>query len=206
MVNLKEYKGFFVICLLIAILIVVVYVFTLFWPKYEEHFFELGMLGSNKKAEDYFLGNTSDVEVGSKLVWYIYLGNHMGSPQNVIVRVKLLNSTMTAPDDRAHEPSPYTVSFEVPVSLAVDETTLVPFVWKVSEANYLNGSMVIKGLLINDVPVAVNASSLVGSRFKLVFELWVYDQSLGNYRFFWASKGELYSASIYLWFSVTSPG
>jgi len=55
------------------------------------------------------------------------------------------------------------------------------------------------------VPVAVNASALVGSRFRLVFELWVYDQSLGDYRFFWASKGELYSASIYMWFNITLP-
>jgi len=205
MVNLKEYKDFFVICLLIAVLIVVVYVFTLFWPKYEEYFFELGMLGSDKKAEDYFLGNTSDVEAGSKLVWYIYLGNHMGSPQNVIVRVKLLNSTMMAPDDRAHDPCPYPSIYEVPVSLAMDETTLVPFIWEVSEADLLNDSVVVKGLLINDVPVAVNASALVGSRFRLVCELWVYDQSLGDYRFFWASKGDFYSASIYIWFNVMLP-
>jgi len=205
MVNLKEYKGFFVICLLIAVLIVVVYVFTLFWPKYEEYFFELGMLGRNQKAEDYFLGNTSDVEVGSELIWYVYLHNRMGSPQNVIVRVKLLNSTMTAPDDQAHESSPYPVSFEVPVSLAMGETTLVPFFWEVSEADFINNSIIVKGLLINDVPVAVNASALVGSRFRLVFELWVYDQSLGDYRFFWTSKGEFYSASIYMWFNMTLP-
>ena len=102
------------------------------------------------------MGNSSSVEVGSELVWYIYLGNHMGSPQDVVVRVKLLNASMLAPDDRAHEPSPYPVLVEVPVSLDVDETLLVPFVWGVSEADVLNDSFVIKGLKINDVFVAVD--------------------------------------------------
>jgi hypothetical protein len=191
--------------MLITILIATIYIISLFWPRYEEYFFELGLLGGNKKAEDYFLGNTSDVRVGSKIIWYIYLGNHMGSPQNVSIRVKLLNSTMLAPDDRSHEPSPYPVLVEVPVSLGVDETTLVPFVWEISEADFLNDSVIVNGLLINNVPVDVNASALVGSRFRLVFELWVYNQSLSDYRFFWTSKGELYSASIYMWFSATSP-
>jgi len=203
-VSLREYKGFFVICVLVVVLILVVYVFTLFWPRYEEYFFELGLLGRNRKAEDYYLGNTSSVDVGSELVWYVYLHNHMGSSQDVSVRVKLLNSSMQAPDDRGHVPSPYPFVFEVPVSLSIDETKLVPFVWGVSEAEFLNDSVAVRGLVINDMPVVVDASALSGSRFRLVFELWVLDRSSGEYRFFWVSKSESYSASIYMWFNVTS--
>lgn len=201
----KEYKPLFVMGGLVLLLIVAVAVMSHFWPRYEERFFELGLLGRYKKAEEYFPGNTSTVEVGFDVTWFVYLHNHMGSPQEVSVRVKLLNATMLAPDDRGHEPSPYPVLFEVPVSLDVDETLLVPFVWGVSEADVLNDSFVIKGLKIDDVFVAVDASALSVSRFRLVFELWVYDQSSGEYRFFWVSKGEHYSASLYMWFDVAMP-
>ncbi len=204
MTSFKD-KGFLIICVLVAVLILVVYVFTLFWPRYEEYFFELGLLGRNQKAEDYFLGNTSTVGVGSNVTWFIYLHNHMGSPQNVSVRVKVLNDSMLAPDDRTYEPSPYLVSFEVPVSLATDETVLVPFSWSISEAKVQNGTIAIKHLIINGQSVDVEVSGLSETRFRLVFELWVYNENSGEYQFFWTSKGELHSASIYMWFDVVMP-
>jgi uncharacterized membrane protein len=203
--SLKENKVLLIICVLVAVLILVVYVFTLFWPRYEEYFFELGLLGRNQKAEDYFPRNTSTVEVGANVTWYIYLHNHMGSPQDVSLRVKVLNASMLAPDDRTHEPSPYPVSFEVPVSLATDETVLVPFSWSISEVKVQNDSVAFKHLIINGQSVDVNLSGLSETRFRLVFELWVYDNSSGEYQFFWTSKGELHSASIYMWFDVVMP-
>ena len=201
---LREYKGFFLICVLVGFLIVAVYVITLFWPKYEERFFELGLLGRNKMAEDYYPGNTSNVGVGSNVTWYIYIHNCMWSDQNVSIRVKLLNSTMQAPDDREHEPSPYPVLFELPLSLSIDETLLIPFSWSILEADLQNESVLIKRLEVNNQTVHVDVGAFSDLRFRLVFELWVYDQSLGEYLFGWDSGKGFYSISLYMWFSVTA--
>jgi len=203
-VDLREYKGFFVVCVLVLFLIVAVYVIALFWPRYEDRFFELGLLGRDGKAEDYYPGNSSSVEVGVNVTWFIYIHNHMGTVENVSVRVKLLNSTMQAPDDRGHEPSPYPHLYELSLSLSVDETLHIPFVWSILEADIQNDSVVIGRLIVNDQTVDVGVGAFSDVRFRLVFELWVYDQISGEYLFGWDSGKEFYSVSLYMWFNATS--
>ena len=189
-----------VIGVLVSVLILSVAVISAFWPKYEERFFELGLLGKNKKAEEYYPNNNSTLEVGSNVLWYIYLHNHMGSPQDVSVRLKLLNSTMQAPDDREHEPSPFPYFMEFPVSLSIDETLLIPVSWSVVEAISQGENVTIDRLRVNNQTVSM--SVLSSNRFRMVFELWVYDQSSQQYRFGWDSGKGFYSASVYMWFSL----
>jgi uncharacterized membrane protein len=200
---LKEYKPLFVIGVLISVLILSVAVISAFWPRYEERFFELGLLGKDQKAEAYYPDNNSTLQLDSSVLWHIYLHNHMGSPQNVSVRVKLLNSTMQAPDDREHEPSPFSYFMEIPVSLSIDETLLIPFSWSVVEATSQEGNVTINRLRVDNQ--TFNMSVLSSNRFRMVFELWVYDKSSQQYRFGWDSGKEFYSASLYMWFSLIVP-
>ena len=185
---------------LVSVLIVSVAVISALWPKYEERFFELGLLGKNKKAEEYYPDNNSTLEVDSNVLWYIYLHNHMGSPQDVSVRVKLLNSTMQAPDDREHEPSPFSYFIEFPVSLSIDETLLIPVSWIVVEAASQERNVTISCLRVNNQIISM--SVLSSDRFRMVFELWVYDQSSQQYEFGWDSGKGFYSASLYMWFNL----
>lgn len=188
---------------LISVLILSVAVISAFWPRYEERFFELGLLGKDQKAEAYYPDNNSTLQLDSSVLWHIYLHNHMGSPQNVSVRVKLLNSTMQAPDDREHEPSPFSYFMEIPVSLSIDETLLIPFSWSVVEATSQEGNVTINRLRVDNQ--TFNMSVLSSNRFRMVFELWVYDKSSQQYRFGWDSGKEFYSASLYMWFSLIVP-
>ena len=199
----RKYELFFILGILLSALILLAAVLSAFWPKYEERFFELGLLGKNKRAEEYYPGNSSTLGVGSHVLWYIYLHNHMGSPQNVSVRLKLLNSTMQAPDDRNHEPSPFPYFIEFPVSLAIDETLLVPVLWSVVEASSQGGNVTIIRLRVDNQIVSMSVSS--SERFRMVFELWVFDQSSQQYRFRWDSGKGFYSASVYMWFNVAIP-
>jgi len=199
---LKEYKSLLVIGVLLSVLILSIAIISAFWPKYEERFFELGLLGKNKKAEEYYPNNNSTLQLGSSVLWHIYLHNHMGSPQNVSIRVKLLNSTMQAPDDREHEPSPFPYFMEFPVSLSIDETLLIPVSWSVVEATTQEGNVNINRLRVDDQ--TFNMSILSSNRFRMVFELWVYDQSSQQYRFEWDSGKGFYSASLYMWFSLVA--
>lgn len=202
---MKEYKPVLVIGALVLVLIVAVAVISAFWPRYEERFFELGLLGSNKMAEDYYPDGNSTLRIGSDVLWYIYIHNHMGSVQDVLVRVKLLNSTMLVPDDREHVPSPAPFFFELPVSLDIDETRMIPFSWSILEVDDAgNNSIAVDRLLVNDQTVDVGVSSFSDDRYRMVFELWVYDQPSNEYGFGWDSGKGFYSVSLYMWFRTTT--
>lgn len=201
----KEYKPFFVIGGLVLILIVAVAVISAFWPRYEERFFELGLLGRNKMAEDYYPNGNSTLEVGSEVRWFVYIHNHMRSVQDVLVRVKLLNSTMPIPDDRGHIPSMEPYFFELLVSLDIDETKEIPFPWSIDKAHNTNDTVTVNRLLIYEETVDVDVSTTSDIRFRMVFELWVLDESSGQYLFGWDSGKEFRSASLYMWFGLASP-
>ena len=202
--SLQEYKPIIIIGLLISLLIASVYVISLYWPKYEEYFFELALLGRDERAEDYFPDDNSTIQIGTPISWHVYIHNHMGAEEKVVIRVKILNSTMPAPDDREHLPSSEPSFFEIPVSMSVDETVLVPFNWSVVDSEYKNAT-IIRGLVVNRKSFEVDVSSFSDGVFRIVFELWVYDQELNEYVFGWYSKGEFYSASIYMWFELHLP-
>ncbi len=202
--SFDDFKPIIYLGVFLGLIIASVYVISLYWPKYEEYFFELGLLGREGKAEGYFPGDNSTIYLGTPMSWRIYVHNHMGSEQVVSIRVKILNSTMEAPDDRRHEPSLEPYFLYVIVSLSVDETVLVPFSWSVLDTEYRNGT-VINGLIVNGEHVEIDVSSVFDGVFRIVFELWVYDQESDEFIFGWYSKGEFYSVSLYMWFELNLP-
>jgi len=190
---------------LVLLLIVAVAVISTIWPRSEESFFELSILGKDKTADEYYPNRNSTLEVGSQVSWYLHTLNHMGSVQNVSLRVKLLNSTMEPPNDQRHEPSPFAFFVELPLSLDVDDAQLIPFSWSILDAVSQNGSVVIKSLIVNNQTVEVDVSADSNSLFRMVFEIWVYDQSTQEYTFEWESGKNFSSTSLYIWFNVSLP-
>lgn len=197
----RRYKLLLILGGFLVFTIASVYVISLYWPRYEEYFFELGLLGKDRLAEDYFPNENSTVNIGTPISWHVYVHNHMGQDQDVVVRVKILNSTMEAQDDRGHEPSPQPYFLEIPISLSIDETAVIPFSWMINDAYSLTVNIdLFASPLANEV-VYVNLES-IDDRFRIVFELWVYDEVSDEYVFGWYSKGEYNSASIYIWLNL----
>ena len=203
--GLKEYRTVFVISGLILMLIVTVAVISAFWPKYEERFFAMGILDGNKRAEHYYPNGDPNIGVESLVRWYVYIYNHMGSAQNVLIRVKLLNSTLQGPDTSKRMPSPFPAFFEFRRELDVNETQLLPFFWHISEAVWHGDSVLITKLVVNDATLGANASALSGYSFRMVFELWIYDEASGTFGFTWRSKEETYCVWNQMWFNATLP-
>jgi len=204
--SVKEYEPVLIVSVLILFLILTVAVVSAFWPKYEERFFELGLLGKDKKAEGYFTNNNTILETGSSVFWHIYIHNHMGSTQKVSIKVKLLNSTMQAPNDQEHESSPILCFIEFPVTLSVNETKLILFSWSILEADFHGSFIIVKRLIVNNQTIEVDPPTLSDdNRFRVVFELWVYDESIEQYRFEWDSGKGFYSVSLYIWFKLATP-
>lgn len=201
--NIGRHKLILVIGSLVAFLILATALISSYWPEYETQFIELGLLGKNKLASDYFSDANSTVSIGSQVNWYIYLHNHMVNPQNVIIKVKLLNSTMKVPNDQDHEPSPFTPFTELSFFLSRNETLIVPFSWSISEIVLEDDSIMLNRLTYNDQTVRVDVSTLSSSFFRMVFELWVYDQFSQEYQFGWNSAEGFSSVSLSIGFRVS---
>lgn len=202
---LKINKPTFAVAGMILLLIICVTVISNFLPKYEEQFIELGVLGRNRTATGYYPNDNPSLSSGSQINWYIYLHNHMAGSQAVSVKVKLLNSTMQQPNDTAHTSSPFPSIAELPITLPVNGTQLVPFTWSISETDIQDNSIVIKSLTVNGQTVYINIPTTYDTSFCIVFELWVYDQSTQRYQFGWDAGKGISSASVSMWFNVNSP-
>lgn len=196
-------KSIIIVAASITVLILIVGLVSAFWPMYETEFIELGLLGKNQMADDYFPKENSTVSMNSQIDWYIYLYNHMATPQNVIVKVKLLNSTTDIPNDEEHRPSNAPSIIEIPISLSSNETRIAPFFWGITETTSIGNSLYLKQLRINNQIIEVDVSTPLNSFFRLVFEPWVFNSSTGEYQFGFEYGEEFSSISLHMGFRVS---
>ena len=152
----KKHIPIIIIGIFIIFLILTGVFISIFWPRYEMRFFELSLLGKDKMAKDYYFNDNFSLKVGSQVDWFIYIHNHIGTNQNVIVKVKLVNSTMDLPTDLDNKPSPFDPIAEFPLSLSVNDTLIVPFSWSIVKAISQKNSTHLKQLLVNDQIVEVD--------------------------------------------------
>lgn len=195
-----KYKPVLLIFSLIIILIIIVSLISTFWPKYEQQFIELGLLGKNKLADDYFSNENSAVLVNSQVDWYIYLHNHKPISQNIIIKVKLLNSSIEIPTDQKREPISLDAFNELHFSLDENETLLIPFFWSITETFSQDDLIILNDLIVNDKPIDITVSTKSDSFFRMVFELWVYDDSSQKYIYTWSNGDTISSTSLYIGF------
>jgi hypothetical protein len=128
----------------------------------------------------------------------------MGSLQYVMIRVKLLNSTMAGPNDTLGEPSPSPEILEFAQVLANNQTWSIPFDWEISNYTVKTGNIIISSLSVNQALLNGQfASSAFGQNFRFVFELWFYDRDANSLSFSWyTSSGQLTDSWTEVWFNV----
>lgn len=178
----KSKTSFFIgLSVLVILLIFVVAIISTFWPKYEERFFELGLLGENKTAEDYFPNDNPILREGNSFNWSIYVHNHLGFSKNVSIRIKIQNSQIGLLNPDKNEPFSLPTLVEIPLSFSVDETIFVPFSWTILETSKNDNLINLKRLLINDQIVYLDLQASSNSTFSMIFELWGFDQDSGEY-------------------------
>jgi hypothetical protein len=196
----KRNSNTLTVAALITLLILVIALFSILWPRNEMRFFELGLLDKNKNAEAYFALANSTLEIGSQVNWFVFVHNHMGDAEKVSVRIKLLNSTMAQPINSKNMPSPFNFFEELYSSLSNDESVLLPFSWGISNAVSANGETTVRQLIVNNRILDIDVSS--NGHFIIVFELWVYSQTAQNYLFGWRFGNSLSSASVTMGFNI----
>jgi hypothetical protein len=202
--NLDNWHLIFVSTSTILVLVACIPLITVYLPSTEEPFFALALLGEEGMAEHYYPQDNSNIMVGKEVHWTLYLYNHVGEAQYVAVQVKLLNSSMQAPNSTSCTPSPAPVVYEVRRVMLDNETWLHPLIWSLEEISSLGDFVKIKRLSINDRSIETDVFTEKGINYRFVHELWVYDESLKEFQFGWSYGDELRSAWNQIWFNSTS--
>lgn len=176
-------------------------------PRPKEQFFQIYVLGEMGKAERYYPNNNPNLPAGRVVKWYVGTTNFMGSVQYIVIKVKLGNSTIKAPDDINHLPSPAPVLLQFKRVLMNNETWEFPFIWTIQKIDADNDAISPTTLEINGVAVRngqVRASK--GYNFRVIFELWTFDPESAGFVFGWMTGAERRVAWLQIWFNATSPG
>jgi uncharacterized membrane protein len=193
-----------------VIMMTVVYsgiAYAVLTPPRPDSFFATWILGAQGMAADYYPNGNTSLGVGQDVKWMLGVYNHMGSLQYVVLRVKLINSTMTTPNSTTGIPSAATPILEFARVVLDNETWSIPFTWKIINLDQAGSSIVITRLSINNSTLTGEFSSAIqGINFRFVFELWSYDETTHELAFSWISAGESHSAWTEIWFNATMPG
>jgi len=174
-------------------------------PPATEQFFAMWILGSGGLAEHYYPNDDPNLAIGSQVNWTLGVYNHMGGLQYVVLKVKLLNSTLKSPDELTNLPSDAHAVFEFSRVLLDNETWTVPFLWKILQANQIAGSLMLTRISLNGNTLTgqlVEADS--GYNFRFVFELWSYDEAANDLVFSWRTSSGQRSVWTQIWFNVTA--
>lgn len=201
--SLDDWHLIFVSACLILALTSLAPLVMAYLPGREEPFFALAVLGEEGMAELYYPGDAPNIEVGEEAHWILYLYNHMGEAQYVAVRAKLLNSTVLAPNSTTLFQSPSPTIYETRRIIRDNETWLHPFDWSLLNVSRDGDSTIIEGLMINGEPFKTNVIGKNVYNFRLVFELWTYDEKSQDLIFGWVSNESYRCAWNQIWFNVT---
>jgi uncharacterized membrane protein len=179
--------------------------YTVLRPPPSEQLYAMYILGSNGLAEHYYPNDNPNLTIGEPINWTIGIYNHMGSLQYVVVRVKLLNSTLPSPDELTGVPSSVAPLLEYARVLVDNETWSIPFVWRIMSVSQNLGELMITGMSINQTTISGNLIRAVsGHNYRLVFELWFYDKSTNDLAFSWRTQNTQHSVWTQIWFNATA--
>jgi len=201
--NLDDYRIVFVLISFFLIICACVPLVTALLPTKEDPFLAVAVLGENKKAESYYPSDDPHIEVGEKVHWFIYLHNHMGELKYVALRVKLANSTFLTTNSISCNPNPAPIIYEVRRILLNNETWLYPFTWSIQSVESYESYLGIRRLTINDRNIETWVIAKENNNYRIIFELWVYDENIDDFQFGWRYRDEMRCALNQIWFYIT---
>ena len=157
-----------------------------------EFFTELWILGPEHKAEGYPFNITS----GSNYNVFVGVTNHLGREAYYSIHVKFRNQNQSAPDSHNRTPSSLPALFSFNTFVADKETLEIPLSFSFSYSYNANLSQVDSANLLingnvmnlegNSIPWDPERSGFFGNLF---FELWIFDDSAGGFRYHERSTG-----------------
>jgi uncharacterized membrane protein len=174
-------------------------------PNRNEPFMALAILGKDGMAKNYYPENNSDLEKNEKLIWNIFLYNHMGKSQYISLKVKITNSTTSPPNSTICEPSHAPTTYEILRVIQDNETLVSPLSWMIKNSSKKDEFVKLEKISFNNEIVEVDAVSKKGYNFRIIVELWIYNKESKEFQFGWKYGEETRCAWNQIWFNSTSP-
>jgi hypothetical protein len=175
-------------------------------PRPREQFFQLYVLGANRLLSDYYPNDDPNIRENELVRWYVGATDFMGTVQLVALRVKLGNSTISAPNDTRALPSPAPLVTQFAQFIQDNETWEIPFFWQIVNTDTVEGSTRILEIQINNETYQVpNLTAIDGYNFRVIVELWSWEPQSETLQFGWWSGNEQRSAWVQVWFNMTGP-
>jgi hypothetical protein len=136
------------------------------------------------------------------MTWIIGVQNQMATSQNIELRIKLGNATLSGPNQITCIPAPLPVLDTITLDLDLNQTVEQEFRWEIIDASITNQQHRIT-LRINDRAITSPITARDGLNFRMIIELWTLDPNSGVYRFGWQTNSEDRCVWTQLWFNVT---
>jgi hypothetical protein len=172
-------------------------------PSRSEKFVTLSTLGSNLTLDNYYPHSDPTVAIGESLNWHVSIYNHMGGPQYLALRLKMINSTQAIPDDSANTPSQASSIYEAKKMVPDNSTWMVPLSWSIRNVTNDKGYDIITKLTVNGQNIDnLNIRSISGQNFRMILELWRYDPIIKDFSFSSSANPDKKTEWNQIWFGL----
>lgn len=128
----------------------------------------------------------------------------MASVQYVIVKLKVGNATIPAPNETLGVPSAAPLLAQYSRVLLVNETWEFLLNWEVVAENRTGNAASLE-FNVNGTNIALaNPVNQNGQDYRMIIELWVFNPATGNVEFGWVADSVTHGDWLQVWFSVAS--
>jgi hypothetical protein len=166
-------------------------------------FIEFGLY-STRGLQGYIPAQNSTITPPQTTNWTITVANMMSTAQDVLVVVRLGNSTTQSPNSTIPTATVPELT-AIRTFLGIGETSRLNFSWTITSTNQ-TGALVFPNLVINGEPITgqLQVGATSGQNFRLIFELWTYDTSTASFQYGYPGTTGNVGEWLQVWFNVAS--
>jgi len=175
--------------------------FYIISPKPIQSYMGFGIY-SQQGLQGYVPGNMT-ITPPQTLNWNLTVANRTGREQFLMVIVRIGNSTTFSPNVTSPA-TPLPELGRLDRFVGDGETSNINFTWTVESTNQ-TGDLVFLNLQINGQSLSsAPIGSVLGSNFRLIFELWTFDLSSGSFEYGYPGEFAQIGTWLQVWFSTSA--
>ncbi|HYU88700.1 MAG TPA: hypothetical protein VEL52_08440 [Candidatus Bathyarchaeia archaeon] len=175
--------------------------FYIISPKPVQSYMGFGIY-SQQGLQGYVPGNMT-ITPPQTLNWNLTVANRTGREQFIMVIVRIGNSTTFSPNVTSPA-TPLPELGRLDRFVGDGETSNINFTWTVESTNQ-TGDLVFLNLQINGQSLSsAPIGSVLGSNFRLIFELWTFDLSSGSFEYGYPGEFAQIGTWLQVWFSTSA--
>ncbi len=163
----------------------------------------LGILNDNKIIGDFYGNLEGTIGLSETMSNFIYVSNEFSESKNISIKIKILNSTMSTPDSIDCRPSQQPIIYEENIRLEKKQSINMPLNWSIRQTTHLDNFTHINFIKINKNEIVTDIKSLDNKPFRLIVELWTYEEEYESYVFGYRYNNKKYAPWNQLWFIVS---